>query len=139
MAVKKGASEEDFEKLLEQYDYKFKKGDLVKGIVVGVDGQGVLVDIGAKTTALVPNYEAVDKGENIEDKYQKGMEAEFLIIREEDEDGRFLLSKKKVDFAYAWKDLEKAKEAVTTDDCRIRCNGCGVNTWAKCPLEGIHG
>ena len=114
MAVKKGASEEDFEKLLEQYDYKFKKGDLVKGIVVGVDGQGVLVDIGAKTTALVPNYEAVDKGENIEEKFQKGMEAEFLIIREEDEDGRFLLSKKKVDFAYAWKDLEKAKEADET-------------------------
>ena len=114
MAVKKGVSEEDFEKLLEQYDYKFKKGDLVKGTVVGADGKGVLVDIGAKTTALVPNYEAVDKGENIEEKFQKGMEAEFLIIREEDEDGRFLLSKKKVDFAYAWKDLEKAKEADET-------------------------
>ena len=114
MAVKKGVSEEDFEKLLEQYDYKFKKGDMVKGTVVGADGKGVLVDIGAKTTALVPNYEAVDKGENIEEKFQKGMEAEFLIIREEDEDGRFLLSKKKVDFAYAWKDLEKAKEADET-------------------------
>ena len=34
---------------------------------------------------------------------------------------------------------EKAKQAITTDDCRIRCNGCGVNTWAECPLEGIHG
>lgn len=114
MAVKKNASEEDFEKLLEQYDYKFQKGDLVKGIICGFDSQGVLVDIGAKTTALVPNYEAVDKGENIEEKFQKGQECEFLIIREEDEDGRFLISKKKVDFAYAWKDLEKAKAADET-------------------------
>jgi len=114
MAVKKGVSEEDFEKLLEQYDYKFQKGDLVKGTVCGFEGQGVLVDIGAKTTALIPNYEAVDKGENVEDKFEKGQEGEFLIIREEDEDGRFLLSKKKVDFAYAWKDLEKAKEADET-------------------------
>ena len=114
MAVKKGVSEEDFEKLLEQYDYKFQKGDLVKGTVCGFDNQGVLVDIGAKTTALIPNYEAVDKGENVEDKFEKGQEGEFLIIREEDEDGRFLLSKKKVDFAYAWKDLEKAKEADET-------------------------
>lgn len=114
MVEKKGTSEEDFEKLLKQYDYKFQKGDLVKGVVCGFEGQGVLVDIGAKTTALIPNYEAVEKGENVEDKFQKGQEGEFLIIREEDEDGRFLLSKKKVDFAYAWKDLEKAKEADET-------------------------
>ncbi len=111
MAGKKNTAESDFEKLLDQYDYKFKKGDLVKGYVIGFDSYGVLVDIGAKTTALVPTYEAVEKGENIEDKFEKGQEYEFLIIKEEDEDGRFLISKKKVDFAYAWKDLEKAKES----------------------------
>ncbi len=114
MAVKKNASEEDFEKLLEKYDYKFQKGDLVKGVVSGFDSQGVLVDIGAKTTAVIPTYEAVEKGENVEEKFEKGQEGEFLIIREEDEDGKFLLSKKKVDFAYAWKDLEKAKETDET-------------------------
>lgn len=111
MATKKGNAEDDFEKLLAQYDYNFKKGDLVKGTVCGFDSQGVLVDIGAKTTALIPTYEAVDKGERPEDKIEKGQSGEFLIIRDEDEDGRFLLSKKKVDFAYAWKDLEKAKAA----------------------------
>lgn len=114
MVAKKSSSADDFEKLLEQYDYKFKKGDLIKGTVCGFDGQGVLVDIGAKTTALIPTYEAVDKGESIEEKFQKGQECEFLIISDENEDGRFLISKKKVDFAYAWKDLEKAKEADET-------------------------
>ncbi len=109
MVTKKETSDQDFEALLEKYDYKFQKGDLVKGIVCGFDSQGVLVDIGAKTVAVIPTYEAVDKGENIEDKFKKGDEGEFLIIREEDEDGKFLLSKKKVDFAYAWKELEKAK------------------------------
>ena len=59
MSTKK--DNQDFEKLLEQYDYSFKKGDLVKGIVCGFEGQGVLVDIGAKTAALVPSYEAVEK------------------------------------------------------------------------------
>ncbi len=101
----------DFEELLKKYDYNFQKGDLVKGIVCGFDGQGVMVDIGAKTIAVVPTREAVDKNENLEDKFEKGKEYEFLIIREEDEDGKFLLSKKKVDFAYAWKELEKAKSA----------------------------
>ena len=112
--VTKKEAELDFEALLEKYDYKFQKGDLVKGVVCGFDSQGVLVDIGAKTTAVIPAYEAVDKGENIEDKFEKGQEGEFLIIKEEDEDGKFLLSKKKVDFAYAWKELEKAKAADET-------------------------
>ncbi len=108
------SKELDFEELLKQYDYKFQKGDLVKGIVCGFDGQGVMVDIGAKTIAVVPTREAVDKDENIEKKFEKGKEYEFLIIREEDEDGKFLLSRKKVDFAYAWKELEKAKETDET-------------------------
>ena len=103
------SKELDFEKLLEQYDYKFQKGDLVKGIICGFDAQGVLVDIGAKAMAIVPTYEAVDKGEQPENVFKKGQECEFLIIREEDEDGKFLLSKKKVDNAYAWKELEKVK------------------------------
>ena len=109
MVTKKEMPDSDFEALLEKYDYKFQKGDLVKGIVCGFDPQGVLVDIGAKAMAVIPAYEAVEKGENPEDVFQKGQEGEFLIIKEEDEDGKFLLSKKKVDFAYAWKELEKVK------------------------------
>lgn len=114
IGVKMTSKELDFEELLKQYDYKFQKGDLVKGIVCGYDSQGVMVDIGAKTIAVAPTREAVDKDESVESKYEKGKEYEFLIIREEDEDGKFLLSRKKVDFAYAWKELEKAKEADET-------------------------
>ena len=58
--VKMTSSELDFEELLKKYDYKFQKGDLVKGIVCGYDSQGVMVDIGAKTIAVVPTREAVD-------------------------------------------------------------------------------
>lgn len=114
MASVEKKSDIDFEELLNQYDYKFQKGDLVKGIVCGFDGSGVMVDIGAKTIAIVPDKEAVDKNEKPEDKFKKGEEYEFLIIREEDEDGKFLLSRKRVDFAYAWKELEKVKTADET-------------------------
>ena len=105
---------EDFEKLLDQYDYKFQKGDLVNGVVCGVDNVGLTIDIGAKTVAVVPAYEAVDKDENIKEKFKIGDKYEFLIVRDENEDGQFVLSKKKVDFAYAWKELEKAKESDAT-------------------------
>ena len=104
----------NFEELLEKYDYKFQKGYLVKGVVCGFDGSGVLVDIGAKTAAVIPTYEAVDKGMSLENALEKGKEYEFLIIREEDEDGKFLLSRKKVDSAYALKELQDAKNSDET-------------------------
>ena len=46
-----------FSELLDLYDYKFNKGDLVKGIIINYDSNSVLVDIGAKTTAVLPNRE----------------------------------------------------------------------------------
>lgn len=112
MVIKEKTSDSDFEKLLNDYDYTFKKGDLVKGIVWSYDSEGVIVDIGSKTTAIVPTREAsLNSSEPLEKVLEKGKEYEFLIIKEEDEDGKFLLSRKKVDMAYTWKELEKIKDA----------------------------
>ncbi len=108
--VTKAYTDDEFESLLTQYDYKFQKGDLVKGIVCGYDSEGVIVDIGAKTSGIVPEREArIDLTKSIEATLEKGSVYELLIIREEDSDGRFTLSYKKVAMAYAWKELEDLK------------------------------
>src|SRR5574344_518818 len=123
MTIENICSDSEFESLLVKYDYAFKKGDLVKGVVWAYDSEGVIVDIGSKTSAIVPMREAkVDISEPIEHVLERGKEYEFLIIKEEDEDGRFVLSRKKVDLAYNWKELEKVKEADeviagTVDSC----------------------
>lgn len=110
--IKDKYSDSEFESLLNKYDYNFKKGDLVKGIVWSYDSEGVIIDIGSKTSAIVPTREAkLELSEPIEKALEKGKEYEFLIIKEEDEDGRFVLSRKKVDLAYNWKELERLKEA----------------------------
>lgn len=112
MTSRGNCSNDEFELLLNKYDYSFKKGDLIKGTVWSYDSEGVIVDIGAKTSAIVPVKEAkLDNCEPIEAALAKGQEYEFLIIKEEDENGRFVLSRKKVDLAYNWKELEKIKEA----------------------------
>ena len=113
--VFKNYTDEEFESLMSEYDYKFQKGDLVKGLVCGYDSEGVIVDIGAKTSALCPEREArIDLSKSVEQTLPKGEAYEFLIIREEDDDGRFLLSYKKVAMAYAWKEVEALKEADAT-------------------------
>lgn len=113
--VTKTYTDDEFESLISQYDYKFQKGDLVKGLVCGYDSEGVVVDIGSKTSASVPEKEArVDTSVSVEETLKKGEVYEFLIIKEEDEDGRFVLSHKKVAMAYAWKELEALKETDET-------------------------
>ena len=105
----------DFESLLGQYDYKFKKGDIVKGVVYGYDSNNVSVDIGAKNMAFVPSYEvSAQRGVAAEEVLQKGTEYEFLIIQDADDDGKFALSYKRVHMAYIWMELEKLKQADET-------------------------
>ncbi len=57
----------------------------------------------------IATREAVDKDEKVEEKFEKGKEYEFLIIREEDEDGKFLLSRKKLILHMPGKSLKKQK------------------------------
>ena len=108
-------TDEEFDELISRYDYKFQKGDLVRGQICGYDSDGVIVDIGAKTSATCPNREArIDASVPVEEVLKKGEVYEFLIIKEEDDEGRFTLSYKKVALAYAWKELEELKEQDAT-------------------------
>ena len=104
---KESVNGSSFAELLDKYDYKFTKGDLVKGIVVSIDNAGVLVDIGAKAVAFVhPKEVFCENGENYKEALKIGEEYEFLIIKEEDENGQLALSHKRVAQAYNWKKIE---------------------------------
>jgi len=108
-------SDEDFESLLSKYDYKFKRGDIVRGVVCAYESDGAIVDIGSKSTAFVPSYEvSSDRKAKAEDVLERNTEYEFLITQEADENGKFTLSYKKVAAAHTWSELEKIKEADET-------------------------
>lgn len=108
-------SDIDFEALLAKYDYKFKRGDIVKGVVCAYESGGAIVDIGSKSTAFVPSYEvSSDRKARVEDILNLNAEYEFLITQDSDENGKFTLSYKKVHLAHTWAELEKVKEADET-------------------------
>ena len=108
-------SDKDFDELLAKYDYSFKRGDIVKGVVCAYESDGAIVDIGSKSTAFVPSYEvSADRKAKAEDVLEKGVEYEFLITNDCDENGKFNLSYKKVHLAHTWAELAKVKEADET-------------------------
>ena len=104
-------SDKEFEELLGKYEHSFKSGDLVKGTVYGYDSEGAVVDIGGKSAAVVPNKEASNDNKKAEEVLEKGKEYEFLIVSEPDENGKLILSRRKVDLFYAWQELKKLKDA----------------------------
>lgn len=111
----------EFEKLLNQYDYNFKKGDIVKGSVISVEGNGAMVDIGAKTAAYLPIKEFSNSHSPAE-SLKPGEELEFYILREENEDGQLTLSRRRVFTAQSWQDLQ----ALVDQDAVIECTVTSV-------------
>ncbi len=105
--------QDEFVRLLEEsYNYKFSVADVVKGIVIKRENDGFLVDIGAKTEAFLPNREISNNADkDVSEELAINDVKEFYILKEEsdDENGRILLSLKKLSCAKAWQELQNAK------------------------------
>jgi small subunit ribosomal protein S1 len=86
-------------------------GQLVQGVVVAVDRDEVLLDIGYKSEGVIPARELsirndVDPGELV----SRGDTLEALVLTKEDKDGRLILSKKRAQYERAWGDIERKKD-----------------------------
>jgi small subunit ribosomal protein S1 len=76
----------------------------VQGVVFKADNNGALIDIGAKAPAYLPIQEAcILKLKSVEEVgLFPGSEEEFAIIRDDDDNGRMILSLKKIQFDLCW-------------------------------------
>ncbi|MEM6520463.1 MAG: S1 RNA-binding domain-containing protein, partial [Cyanobacteria bacterium P01_C01_bin.70] len=104
-------STEDFARALADHDYTFQAGNTVKGTVIGHGSEGVMIEIGGKSDAFLPLKEAsLERIEDLEEAFPLGTELELLIIREQDKEGRAILSLRRLMIQQVWERLE-AREA----------------------------
>ncbi|MCL2930738.1 MAG: S1 RNA-binding domain-containing protein [Trichodesmium sp. MAG_R03] len=104
---------DDFAKALEQpqYNYEFQKGQIVTGKVYSYESEGIYVDIGGKSLALVPFEEAsLGSKQDLSEALPLQLEREFLIIREQDAEGEVLLSVKQLEINQIWERLTELEE-----------------------------
>ena len=70
----------------------FNDGDLVSGVVVQVDRDEVLVDIGYKTEGVIPARElSIRHDLDPSDLVKVGESVEALVLQKEDKEGRLIL------------------------------------------------
>src|ERR1700709_2641808 len=87
-------------------------GDIVEGVIVKVDRDEVLLDIGYKTEGVIPSRELSIKHDVDPTEVVKvGDLVEALVLQKEDKEGRLILSKKRAQYERAWGDVEKIKDA----------------------------
>ncbi len=101
-------SQEEFLTLARLYADSFrdvKEGELVKGKIVKIQGDNVIIDVGFKSEGSIP------KNEFREDEEIKiGNEVEVVLESVEDQEGNLVLSKQRADFLRIWEKVVNAHE-----------------------------
>ena len=130
-------SADDFAKALENFDYSFEVGQIVRGKVAVVDRDRALVDIGGKSMGMLPLREASLKPlDSLIDALEPEQEREFLIIRGQDADGQVTLSIRRLEVKKAWQRLQEAQANGDTVQATVtKLNRGG----ALVQLDGLRG
>ncbi|MEK6289158.1 MAG: 30S ribosomal protein S1 [Acidobacteriota bacterium] len=127
---------QDFSAMLETYEKESaasrQEGEIVRGIVVGISDQNVLVDIGYKSEGVVAREEFIDRQGNLTVK--RGDEVDVLIKSLENQDGYAILSRAAAMQVQSWERLRQAHQTHETIKGRVveRIKG-GLNV----DLDGV--
>lgn len=113
-------STEDFAKALIKHDYDFKRGQTVRGIIHTHERDGAYVDVGGKSLAFVPLDEAaLVPIRDISSILPLDAEIDFLIIREQNEEGQVTLSRRQLELRLAWERLLEIQANNVTVQVRV--------------------
>jgi len=111
VAINDIGSEEELLAAIDATIKHFNDGDIVDGVIVKVDRDEVLLDIGYKTEGVIPSRELSIKHDvDPHEVVAVGDEVEALVLQKEDKEGRLILSKKRAQYERAWGTIEQIKE-----------------------------
>ncbi len=98
---------ENFSELLEQslVDFKYKEGRIIKGTVLSIINETVVVDVGLKAEGRIPIKEFHSPGE--EHTVKVGDKYDVYLEKLENKEGEALLSRERARKEESWSNLEK--------------------------------
>jgi small subunit ribosomal protein S1 len=103
IALNDVAGPEELEKLYEESLRHIQEGEIVRGRIVQIERDTVLVDVGYKSEGIIALDEFPDHGRDL----QVGQEVDVLLEEKEDRDGQVILSKEKANRIKIWDDISR--------------------------------
>ena len=121
----------------ESKEYKsLRRGDILEGVVVGSDRDGMVVDVGTKSEGIVPPSEMHSLGPNVETWPGSGERVLVYVMQPETPEGQVLLSLDRARGEKGWRILQQRFEEGESFEVQIsgyNKGGLLVN------VEGVHG
>ncbi len=128
---------EEYEKLLDQYNANVSEGEVVKGKILQISPNEVIVDVGYKSEGIIPVNEFLD--DTGQPSIKVGDEIEVLLEKVENKEGYLILSREKAEKMKVWDEIERAyqsKEVVTGRVIERIKGGLAVDIGVRAFLPG---
>ncbi|TVR24891.1 MAG: S1 RNA-binding domain-containing protein [Anaerolineaceae bacterium] len=102
----------DFAQLLDEYDFEQPyRGQILEGVILEVNGDEVLVDVGLKRDAIVPRKDLSMLTEAMRQKLEAGARVMAYVLQPSNADGDLIVS---INKAMELEDWENARQAMET-------------------------
>jgi len=101
-------SQEEFSALSKMYGDSFrdvKEGEIIKGTIVRIQHDTVIIDVGFKSEGQIPKDEF-----SVDEPIKIGAEIEVVLESVEDQEGNLVLSKRRADFLRIWEKVVRAHD-----------------------------
>jgi len=103
-------SQEETQQEMERSSKPLTTGQIVEGLIVHIDEDGALVDVGTKSEGHVAKEELAGGTTEEGRPLQVGDKISVYVVRPEDAEGRPVLSKKRADYDRVWRRVIEAHE-----------------------------
>jgi small subunit ribosomal protein S1 len=112
-------------------------GVVVHGVVIGLESDGVYVDIGGKAPGFMPKQECgLGVITNLKERFPKGLEVDVLVTREQNADGMVTVSARALALRQSWEKVRQLDKDGKVMQVKINGFNRGGVT---CDLEGLRG
>ncbi len=112
-------------------------GEVVTGTVIGIESDGVYVDIGGKAPGFMPKNECgLGVITSLKERFPKGLEVEVLVTREQNADGMVTISCRALALRQSWEKVKQLEKEGRVAQVKITGFNRGGVT---CDLEGLRG
>ena len=129
--------EEAFLAALDENEPVGTTGDVVQGKVIGIESDGVYVDIGGKAPGFMPKKECgLGVITNLKERFPAGLPIEVLVTREQNADGMVTISARALALRQSWDKLRQQEKDGKVVQVKINGFNRGGVT---CDLEGLRG
>ena len=129
--------EEAFLAALDENEPIGTTGEVVSGVVLSVESDGVYVDVGGKAPGFMPKAEAgLGVITNLKERFPKGTPVQVLVTREQNADGMVTISARALALRQSWEKVRQLEK----DGKVVQVKVSGFNRGGvTADLEGLRG